>query len=128
MDRLHRSWLVNVLAMAHQLILPSEATITTKPTPGIWAREFLGFFAVLDFVMTDEVRPTLAGECTVLLYTAIERIARIVKVVSFMGDVVTMDVGSEQAAQKAAPHSFGPLIWYADEEASHTKAVLRIIW
>ena len=77
--------------------------------------------------MTDEVRPTLAGEWTVLLYTAIERIARIVKVVSFMGDVVTMDVGSEYAAQKAAPHSFGPLIWHADEEASHTKAVLRII-
>ena len=128
MDRLHQSRLVNVLAMAHQLILPSEATITTKFTPRYRAREFLGFLAVLDFVMTDEVRPTLAGECTVLLYTAIEWIARVMKVVSFMGDVVTMHVGGECAAQEAAPHSFGPLIWHADEEASHTKAVLRIIW
>ena len=77
--------------------------------------------------MTDEVRPTLAGERTVLLYTAIQRIARVVKVISFMGNVVTMHVGSECAAQEATPHSFGPLIWHADEEASHTKAVLRII-
>ncbi len=89
---------MNVPLVAPKSVFPGEAIVPTILTPGYGAGELLGLCAVSDGAMADQIRPSLGGELAMLFDTVEERIARLVIVISLVGDVFSMDVCGEVAA------------------------------
>jgi len=89
---------MNVPLMAPKFVFPGKAIGPTVLAPGYWAGELLRLCAVSDGVVADQIGPSLGGELAMLFDTVKERIARLVIVISLVGDVFSMDVCGEVAA------------------------------